>query len=99
MEAVIENENSDTPKQGVTPKIGGNWGKLESVEMNSWLAWPITIEVGFIGLRTDTKLIEVVTGWLKIFRPPIIKLDKRSLPANWTHEVAESTVIAMLVWS
>jgi hypothetical protein len=59
------------------------------------LAKPIVIEVAFIGLRTDKKDILVVKGWLKIFRPPTIKLNKRSFPASNTHEETGSTVIAM----
>jgi hypothetical protein len=60
------------------------------------LANPIVIEVAFIGLRTDKKVILVVKGWLKILRPPTIKLDERSLPASNTHEETGSTVIAMV---
>ena len=54
------------------------------------------MEVDFIVLRTETKLIVVVKGWLKILRPPNIKLEKRSLPASCNHEETGSTVIAIL---
>jgi hypothetical protein len=35
VDAAIENENSYTPKQRVTPNDGGIYGKLESVVTNN----------------------------------------------------------------